>query len=160
MPKHVSGTRRNRSAQRYSQLAVYAVVLAFADCQTCAARRSVAAPSIAPSISALLQPLSKSLPVLAIQLSPSQTMARQFVSDEFTNFVQSRDIQQQRTAVYNHQQNGRVESFNRYLKHDAQTFNSAKKELAAEMQALLYSYSTTSATPGGSSCKKRAGIRS
>ena len=76
---------------------------------------------------------------------------RQFVSDEFTNFLRSRDIQQQRTAVYNPQQNGRVEAFNRYLKHGTQTFNSAKKEFAAGIQELLFSYRATSATPGGSS---------
>ena len=48
---------------------------------------------------------------------------RQFISEEFTNFLASRDIQQQRAAVYNPQQNGLVESFNCFLKHGIQTFN-------------------------------------
>ena len=54
---------------------------------------------------------------------------RQFISEEFTNFLASRDIQQQRAAVYNPQQNGLVELFNRFLKHGIQTFNAAKKTL-------------------------------
>ena len=51
----------------------------------------------------------------------------QFVSGEFITFLQSRDIQLQRTAVYNPQQNDWVESFNRHLKYGVRTFNTAKK---------------------------------
>ena len=76
---------------------------------------------------------------------------RQFISEEFTNFLASRDIQQQRAAVYNPQQNNLVESFNRFLKHGIQTFNAAKKDFATGIQELLFSYRTTSATPDGKS---------
>ena len=68
-----------------------------------------------------------------------------------TNFLQSRDIQLQHTAVYNPQQNGRVESFNRYLEYSVQTSNTAKEDFATGIQELLFGYRAARATPGGSS---------
>ena len=61
----------------------------------------------------------------------------QFISNEFTNFLTSRDIQQQRATMYNPQQNSWVETFNCFLKHGIQMFNTAKKILAYK------SYSST-----------------
>ena len=76
---------------------------------------------------------------------------RQFISDEFEAFLHERDILHWKTAVYNPQQNGKVESFNRYLKHGIQTFNSSRKDFATGLQELLFSFRATSASPNGKS---------
>ena len=71
----------------------------------------------------------------------------QFVSKEFTDFLQSCDIRHLRIAVYNPQQNGRVEVFNRYLKHGVQTFNINHTPWSEGLQRLLSNYRFTSLTP-------------
>ena len=53
--------------------------------------------------------------------------------------------------MYNPQQNGRVETFNCFLKHGIQTFSTAKIDFATGIQELLFNYRTTSATPTGKS---------
>lgn len=47
-----------------------------------------------------------------------------FVSHEFTGFLQSRDIEHIRVPNYDPRPNGLVEVFNRYLKYGAQTVES------------------------------------
>jgi hypothetical protein len=47
----------------------------------------------------------------------------QFVSDEFTTFLAENGIEHLRSAVYNPQTNGKVEVFNRFIKHGVQTFS-------------------------------------
>ena len=76
---------------------------------------------------------------------------RQFISHEFETFLRERDILHWRSAVYNPQQNGKVEAFNRFLKHGTQTFDAAKKNFREGIQELLYAYRATSPTPDGQS---------
>ena len=71
---------------------------------------------------------------------------RQFVSEEFKSFLRHRDILHWTAAVYNPQQNGKVEAFNRFLKHGVQTFNTAKKAFEDGIQELLFSYRATCPT--------------
>ena len=71
----------------------------------------------------------------------------QMVSEEMENFLASRDIKHETTAVYNPQQNGMVESFNRYLKHGVQTFSTGKINFENGINELLFSYRATSPTP-------------
>ena len=52
----------------------------------------------------------------------------QFVSNEFREFLRLRDIRQLTSAVYNPQQNGRVEMWNRFLKQGVQTFQGGNFE--------------------------------
>ena len=47
----------------------------------------------------------------------------QFISDEFEKFLDSLDIHHHTTAVYNPMENGRVEVFNRTLKHGVQAIS-------------------------------------
>ncbi len=65
----------------------------------------------------------------------------QFVSQEFTDFLADRDIHHHTTSVYNPQENGLVESFNRFLKYGVQTFS--KENWADQLGKLLRSYRTT-----------------
>ena len=46
-----------------------------------------------------------------------------------TSFLSSRDIKHETIEVYNLQQNGIVEGFNRYLKHGVQTFQNKENHL-------------------------------
>lgn len=74
---------------------------------------------------------------------------RQFCSDQFEQFIQQRDILHWKTPVYDPRPNGKVEAFNRFLKHGIQTFFASRKEFATGIQELLLSYRSTSATPDG-----------
>ena len=47
---------------------------------------------------------------------------RQFVSADFREFLHRRDFQHLTSAVYNPQQNGRAEAWNKFLKNGVQTF--------------------------------------
>ena len=49
----------------------------------------------------------------------------QFISTEFQTFLWGLDIHHYTAAVYNPQENGQVEGFNRYLKFGIQTFSNA-----------------------------------
>ena len=73
------------------------------------------------------------------------------MSTEFKEFLWRRDIMHWTAAVYNPQQNSKVEAFNRYIKHGAQTFNAANKHFADGIQDLLFNYRATSPTPDGCS---------
>ena len=53
----------------------------------------------------------------------------------------------ERTVVYNPQQNGIVECFNRYLKYGIQTFQAAYKPFKTGVTKLLFNYRSTSLTP-------------
>ncbi|MCP3661671.1 MAG: transposase family protein [Gammaproteobacteria bacterium] len=59
----------------------------------------------------------------------------QFVSKEFTRFLDGKDIHHYTTSVYNPQENGLVESFNRYLKYGVQAMG--KKAWSEGLSALL-----------------------
>ncbi|GFS11313.1 Pol polyprotein [Elysia marginata] len=74
-----------------------------------------------------------------------------FTSEHFTNFLRSYNVLHTRTAVYNPQENGFVERFNRYLKHGYQTFYSSGQPWASGIQALLRNYRSTPPTPEGHS---------
>ncbi len=67
----------------------------------------------------------------------------QFVSEEFTSFLARRNIRHQRAAVYNPQENGQVEVFNRYLKHGAQAFTAAGEKWKEGITSLLQNYRGT-----------------
>ncbi|GFO49293.1 integrase core domain protein [Plakobranchus ocellatus] len=75
----------------------------------------------------------------------------QFISMEFTNFLQKYNIHHTLTAVYNPQENGCVERFNQYLKHGIQAFHASGEAWASGIQALLLNYRATAATPPGRS---------
>ena len=75
----------------------------------------------------------------------------QFTSTTFTDFLKARDIFHWTAAVYNPQQNGKVEAFNRYLKQGVQTFCAARKNFAMGLQELLFSFRTTSSSADGQS---------
>ena len=77
---------------------------------------------------------------------------RQFVSNEFREFLRCRDIAHITSAVYNPQQNGRVEVWNRFLKNGVQTFQG--RDFEQSIQALLMSYRAISLTPDGRSPAK------
>ena len=62
----------------------------------------------------------------------------QFVSHKFREFLQCRDIQQLTSAIYNPQQNGRVEVWNKFFKQGVQTFQGHDFEQGVEK--LLMSY--------------------
>ena len=66
---------------------------------------------------------------------------------EMKNFLASRDIKHETTAVYNPEQNGMVESFNQYLKQGVQTFNTGKIYFENGINELLFSYRATSPMP-------------
>ena len=71
----------------------------------------------------------------------------QFASSEFATFLQEQDIKHEQTVVYNPQQNGIVECFNRYLKYGIQTFQAAHKPFKTGVTKLLFNYCSTSLTP-------------
>ena len=67
---------------------------------------------------------------------------RQFISKEFQDFLKSRDIHHYTSVVYNPQENGQVEGFNRYLKHGVQTFDDSTSWTEG-IQQLLKAYRMT-----------------
>ena len=69
--------------------------------------------------------------------------ASNFTSDEFTQFLRSRDILHQPVPVYNPERNGKVESFNKFLKHGIQTFGAAHKKFNDGIEELLFNYRST-----------------
>jgi transposase InsO family protein len=75
----------------------------------------------------------------------------QFTSAEFTDFLKERDIKHECSAVYNPTQNSVVESFNRYIKYGAQTFQAAHKPFQEGITELLFNYRSTGLTPNGQS---------
>ena len=66
----------------------------------------------------------------------------QFVSEEFRNFLRGLDIHHYTAAVYNPRENGRVEAFNKYLKHGIQAFSSTESWNEG-LKKLLKAYRTT-----------------
>ncbi len=75
----------------------------------------------------------------------------QFVSDEFREFLGSRDIEHHRAAVYNPQENGVVENFNRYIKHGIEAFTAENIDWDEGMHHLLSQFRATSPVPNGKS---------
>ena len=71
----------------------------------------------------------------------------QFVSAEFEQFLQNRDIAHELSPVYHPQHNGLVEVFNRYLKHGIQTFAASRKLWYDGLLDLLTHYRATAMTP-------------
>ena len=78
----------------------------------------------------------------------------QFISQEFTSFLKDHDIHHYRTAVYNPQENGVVEAFNKYLKHGIQAFHSAGTNWNQGIQNLLFQYRATPRLAGEDSPAK------
>ncbi len=79
---------------------------------------------------------------------------KQFCSELFEDFLTKRDILHWHSAVYNPRQNGKVEAFNRYIKHGVQTFQADGTEFESGIQQLLFNYRLTSPTPDGKSPAK------
>ena len=71
------------------------------------------------------------------------------MSNEFREFLHLRDIRQLTSAVYNPQQNGRVEVWGKFLKQDVQTFQGGNFE--GGVQKLLLSYRAIGLTPNSCS---------
>ncbi|GFO42945.1 Pol polyprotein [Plakobranchus ocellatus] len=71
----------------------------------------------------------------------------QFTSSEFHHFLQKFNVRHTLTAVYNPQENGCVERFNRYLKHGIQAFHAGGEAWSTGIQALLRNNRATAATP-------------
>ena len=71
----------------------------------------------------------------------------QFKSKDFNDFMQNRDILHESTPVYTPQQNGFVESFNRYLKHGVQTFEDSHQQWLEGLYKLLSQFRSTSSMP-------------
>jgi hypothetical protein len=78
-----------------------------------------------------------------------------FVSEEFQQFLCTRDIIHHRVPVYNPERNGKVEVFNRYLKHGVQTFEAAHKPFHEGIEELLFNYRATAPTAHEDSPAKR-----
>ena len=78
-----------------------------------------------------------------------------FTSDEFTQFLRSRDILHQPVPVYNPERNGKVESFNKFLKHGIQTFGAAHKKFNDGIEEMLFNYRSTPLKPNGDSPAKQ-----
>jgi len=70
----------------------------------------------------------------------------QFISQEFEQFLQQRDIHHYRSPVYSPQENGLVERFNKYLKHGIQAFTAQGTSWDKGLQQLLMQYRATSPT--------------
>ena len=77
----------------------------------------------------------------------------QFISREFKAFMEGNDIHHYRTAVYNPQENGVVERFNRVLKTGVQALNADGKAWETGLLDMLMSYRATP-TDGGVSPSK------
>ena len=77
----------------------------------------------------------------------------QFTSREFKAFMEGNDIHHYKTAVYNPQENGAVERFNRVLKTGVQAFNADGKPWEKGLLDLLMSYRATPKDGGVSPAK-------
>jgi hypothetical protein len=75
----------------------------------------------------------------------------QFISAKFTEFLKFRNIKHTRSAVYNPQENGLVEVFNRYLKHGIQAFTSGNVNWRRGILNLLFQFRATASKPDGAS---------
>jgi hypothetical protein len=64
----------------------------------------------------------------------------QFTSAEFEDFLAKKDIHHYRTSVYNPQENGLVEAFNKVLKYGVQAFQASGKSWEDGLRDLLTSY--------------------
>lgn len=71
----------------------------------------------------------------------------QFISFEFTEFLKQKDIHHYRTSVYNPQENGLVEAFNKTLKHGIQAMG--ETPWTEGIRKLLHSYRTTPTSTTG-----------
>jgi transposase InsO family protein len=78
-----------------------------------------------------------------------------FTSDEFRNFLQSRDIIHHPVPVYNPERNGKVEAFNKYLKQGVQTFQASHTPFHNGIDELLFNYRATAPTAHDESPAKR-----
>ena len=67
----------------------------------------------------------------------------QFVSSAFQNFLKEADIHHYTSAVYNPQENGQVEAFNKFLKHGIQAFHSTNQSWKCGLRQLLAAYRAT-----------------
>jgi transposase InsO family protein len=77
----------------------------------------------------------------------------QFVSEEFDAFLESKGTQHPKSAVYNPQSNGKVEVFNRYLKHGIEA-KSENQSLQDCLSDLLGSFRATAPTASSDSPAK------
>jgi transposase InsO family protein len=68
---------------------------------------------------------------------------RQFVSEEFQDFLKIRNIAHDRSAVYHPQANGLVEVFNRYLKHGIQKYAFTSGSFVEKVDELLAHFRAT-----------------
>ena len=75
----------------------------------------------------------------------------QFVSESFTSFLRSYNVLHTRTSVYNPQENGCVERFNKYLKYGIQAFHSNSESWSTSIFSLLRNYRATPPTPDSKS---------
>ena len=69
-----------------------------------------------------------------------------FTSDKFTAFLSAYNVLHTRTSVYNPQENGCVERFNRHLKTGIQAFNNNAESWKSGVHALLRHYRSTAPT--------------
>ena len=75
---------------------------------------------------------------------------RQFTSQEFQTFLKHLDIHHYTSSVYNPQENGQVERFNKYLKYGIQTFGTSTS-WEEGILGLLKAYRLTPAKDNGDS---------
>ncbi len=78
-----------------------------------------------------------------------------FTSDEFKQFLRARDIIHHPVPVYNPERNGKVEAFNKYIKHGVQTFQATHKPFSEGIEELLFNYRATAPTAHEDSPAKR-----
>ncbi len=67
----------------------------------------------------------------------------QFVSAEFSSFLAARSIIHLHSAVYNPQENGLVECFNRHIKHGVQAFTADHQSWEDGIRELLFHFRAT-----------------
>ena len=81
----------------------------------------------------------------------------QFASREFQDFLSQNDVHHYRAAVYNPQENGAVERFNRVLKTGIQAFHAEGKSWIQGLRSLLLAYRATPSEGGVSPAEKFLG---
>ncbi len=71
----------------------------------------------------------------------------QFRSEEFERFLTARNIKHWKTAVYNPQENGQVEVFNRSIKYGVQAFRADHQTWDDGLRELLFNFRATAPRP-------------
>ncbi|MCP3663220.1 MAG: transposase family protein, partial [Gammaproteobacteria bacterium] len=72
----------------------------------------------------------------------------QFTCQEFEDFLKARNIQHVKSAVYNLQQNGLIEVFNRSVKYGAQVIAAEGKQFSQGITEFLMAYRSTANEDG------------